>query len=140
MILNETKKILFYDGDCGFCNSSVQFALKHQKNEIYFATLQSKFAIILLEKNGIKIELDTLYFYNHEKIYNKSSGALRLAKELKFPYNLLFAFYIVPKFLRDTVYSFISKRRHKIKSGFCVIPKETEKKLFLTDDSQLLKN
>lgn len=137
MILNESKKILFYDGDCGFCNSSVQFALSHQKNEIYFATLQSKFALDLLNKNGIKIELDTLYFYKNGKIYDKSSGALRLAKELKFPYNLLFAFYIVPKFLRNTVYSFIAKRRHRIKNGFCVNPSKTEKKLFLTDNSQL---
>lgn len=45
MINNIPDKILFYDGDCVFCNASVQFALKHRKkNSIYFSALQSELA------------------------------------------------------------------------------------------------
>ena len=137
MELDESKKILFYDGDCGFCNSSVQFVLKHKKNNIYFVTLQSKLAEKSMSKNDITIKMDTLYFLNNNRIYSKSSAALQISKQLKFPYPLFLAFYIVPPFIRDGLYSFIAKRRHKIKNGFCLLPEAHDKKLFLTDHSQL---
>jgi predicted DCC family thiol-disulfide oxidoreductase YuxK len=138
MDLVESKnKILFYDGECGFCNSSVQFVLKNKKvNDIFFVTLQSKFAQQILNKKGIQIKLDTLYFLKNDKIYSKSSAGLQLTKELKFPYPLFLGFYIIPKFIRDFVYTSIAKRRHNIRSGFCLLPKENEKKYFLSDYSQ----
>lgn len=139
MELTDSKnKILFYDGDCGFCNSSVQIVLKNKKiDDIYFATLQSKFAINTLNKKGIEIKLDTLYYLKNETIYSKSSAALQITKDLKFPFPLFLGFYIIPRFIRDLVYTAIANRRHKIKSGFCVIPLENEKKLFLDDNSLL---
>jgi predicted DCC family thiol-disulfide oxidoreductase YuxK len=77
--------ILFYDGDCGLCNSSVQFVLKHRKhNAIYFATLQSDLAKQTLNKKGIEIKLDTLYFLKNEKFTNfqavKSKKNNKIAK------------------------------------------------------------
>lgn len=125
--------ILFYDGDCGLCNSSVQFVLKHRKhNAIYFATLQSDLAKQTLNKKGIEIKLDTLYFLKNDKVYHKSTAGLRITSELKFPYPLLKVFLIIPKFIRDTVYSFIANRRHKIQNGFCLLPTELEKELFIS--------
>jgi predicted DCC family thiol-disulfide oxidoreductase YuxK len=36
------KRIVFYDGECGFCNRTVAFVLKKQKgNAIYFTALQT---------------------------------------------------------------------------------------------------
>lgn len=138
MDLAESKnKILFYDGDCGFCNSSVQYVLKNKKvNDIYFATLQSKFAQKTLKTKGIEIKLDTLYYLKNDQVYSKSSAGLQLTKELKFPHSLLLGFYIIPKFIRDSVYIAIAKKRHKIRAGFCMLPNETEKKHFLIDNSQ----
>jgi hypothetical protein len=34
--------------------------------------------------------------------------------------------------MRDAVYSFIAKRRHKIQNSFCVLPTEEEKELFIS--------
>jgi len=131
--INVTKnKILFYDGDCGFCNSSVQFVLKHRKhNCIYFATLQSDLAKETLGNKGISIELDTLYYLKNNNIYSKSSAGLQISKELKSPYSFFSIFYVVPKFIRDFVYTQIAKRRHKIKSDFCVLPSTDEKRMFI---------
>lgn len=133
MEIDDSKNIiLFYDGECGFCNSSVQFVLKHKKhNRIYFSTLQSDFAKERLNKNGISIELDTLYLLKKNTIYDKSNGALQLASELKFPFNLLKVFFIIPVFIRDRIYTYIANRRHKIRSKFCVKPTEDEKKFFI---------
>jgi len=127
------KIILFYDGDCGFCNSSVQFVLKHRKHDsIYFATLQSDLAKRILTDKGIKIKLDTLYFLKNNKVYDKSTAGLRITSELKFPYPLLKTLLIIPKFMRYAVYVFIANRRHKIQNSFCVLPTEAEKKLFIS--------
>lgn len=126
--------IVFYDGECGFCNSSVQFILEHKKiNNVYFAPLQSKLAKNILGEHKIEIKLDTLYFLTNHKVYSKSSAALTISKFLKPPYNWLIVFVIIPKFIRDFFYDIIAKRRHQLKAGHCVIPSETDKSLFLTD-------
>jgi predicted DCC family thiol-disulfide oxidoreductase YuxK len=127
------KNILFYDGDCSFCNRAVNFVLNHKKsnNNIYFSSLQSDFAQKELKKYKINVRLDTLYYLTKNKVYNKSSASILLAKKIKFPYQLLIVFYIIPKFIRDIVYDQIAKRRQKIGKPYCVVPKEEDKKWFL---------
>ena len=127
------KRIIFYDGDCGFCNSSVQFILNHRKKTFYFAALQSDFAKEKIEKDGgEKIEMNTLYFLNHGKLYEKSTAVLRISRGLKGLYPVLFYLGIIfPRFIRDGVYDFVAKRRHKIQPDLCAMPTEEERKFFL---------
>ena len=62
-ILKNWLLTLFYEGDN---------RLKNKKtDDIYFATLQSKFAQSILNKKGIEIKLDTLYYLKNDKIYSK---------------------------------------------------------------------
>ncbi len=128
----ESKNIVFYDGDCGFCNASVQFILKKRKKDIYFIPLQSDKAKKVLGQFDIEIQLDTFYYLKGKRLFDKSSAALQVSRDLKHFYPLSFGLYIIPKFLRDIVYLFVAKRRHKINNGFCVLPTETEKKFFLS--------
>ena len=93
--------IVFYDGDCGFCNSAVQFILDKKKREFYFLALQSDTAKNLLANHNITINMDTIYMLKDGKLYDRSSAALQICKGLKGGYPLLFGIYIVPKFLRD---------------------------------------
>jgi predicted DCC family thiol-disulfide oxidoreductase YuxK len=123
--------ILFYDGDCGFCHSSVQFILKHRKRDFYFLPLQSATAEAIIKKHGIKIEMDTMYFLKGDKLYEKSSAALQVCRGLRGGYPLMFGFYIIPKFLRDPFYNFVARRRHRIRSGYCYLPSEEEKQFFI---------
>ena len=45
--------IVLFDGDCHFCNSSVQFIIKHDHKGIYyFAPLQSKRAQVAFRKTS----------------------------------------------------------------------------------------
>lgn len=125
--------LIFYDGDCGFCNSSVQFILAKKKTEFYFTPLQSKLAEQELKIRNVKIQLDTIYFLKDGKLYNRSSAALRIARGLKGAYPLLFGLYIIPKFLRDPFYNLIAKYRHKIRAGYCMIPSPDDAKYFLKD-------
>lgn len=126
------KEIVFYDGACGLCNKYVQFILKNRKRTFYFAPLQSKLAEKLLESHHISINMDTLYYLENDKVYDKSTAALKIAKGLRFPYNLFsIVRIIVPKFLRDAVYRQVSQRRFNRYARMCMLPTEEERKYFL---------
>lgn len=126
-------KIVFYDGECGFCNRSVAFVLKNDRTEsIHFASIQSNFTKQLFDQNGFESpDLSTFYFFEEGVLYQKSTAAMRLAKYLKFPKNIVGLLRVVPRILRDSVYKAVAKRRRSFSKGFCVLPTEKQKKLFL---------
>lgn len=92
--------------------------------------LQDKRAQKILGESGIEIKMDTLYLLE-DKVYERSTAALKISGYLKGGYPALKVFFIVPKFIRDWVYNMIAKRRHRIKAGFCAIPTAEEQQLFL---------
>ena len=136
---NETqiipKNLVLFDGVCNLCNASVQFVIKHDKNNIfYFAALQSKIGQEILKKNNLSItHLDTVIYLKNNQTYTKSSAALHILKDLKGFWQLGFVFIIIPKFLRDLVYNFISKRRYLLfgKMESCMLPTPALKAKFL---------
>lgn len=128
------KRVVFYDGECGFCSTTVQFILKRRKKDIYFAPLQSEIAKDKLGERGIEIEMNTLYFLENEKLYLKSTGALRIARHLNGGYPLFYYLGIIfPKFIRDWVYDQVAKRRHQLKADLCPLPQPEEQKFFIDD-------
>lgn len=129
----ENKPIVFYDGDCGFCNRSVQFILNNEINDaIHFAPLQSKFARSFFTSKGVPTpDMSTFYFWSKNTMYSKSTGALRVTGYLKFPFPLLKIGFILPRFIRDGMYDFIAKRRHQLAAGFCALPTEEQRKRFI---------
>lgn len=128
------KRILFYDGDCGFCNRSVQFVLDHEKNtSVHFAALQSDFAQVFFASKGLeKPDLSTLYYWRKDSMYSRSTGALKLAQELKFPYRLLQIGLLIPRFIRDWFYTGVAARRHRLMRGVCALPNPEQKRRFLS--------
>ena len=127
----KNKPIVFYDGSCGFSNSSVQFILNNRRKDVYFVSLQSDLGQKILNAHSIEVKLDTIYFKHKDKIHERSGAALRISRLMRFPYFLLVIFLIVPPFMRNGVYNCIAKRRHKLRAGYCAIPKKNEKKFFL---------
>lgn len=127
-------KLVFFDGSCGFCNKTVQFILKFEKNKsCYFTPIQSNFAQGFFTKKGIKADMSTFYYAKNEQLLTKSSGFIELCKELKFPWRLLVIVKIVPKTIRDFCYDFVAKRRKKIAGEFCYLPASDERKRFIND-------
>lgn len=125
--------VVFYDGDCGFCNRSVQFVLRHERRrEIRFCTLQSEKARSFFNEKGRKEpDMSTFYFWDGDRLYERSSAGLRVASYLNAPYSFACVFWCVPRFLRDAVYNSIARRRHKISKGFCVLPSAEDRRRFL---------
>jgi len=127
--------IIFFDGVCNLCNSSVNFIIKKDKNEKFkFVAFQSSIGSDLLKKNNYNDNnLDTLVILKNNKIYTKSTAALLIAKELNSLWKLFSFFLLIPKFLRDPIYIFISKNRYKWfgKKESCMLPSPEIKSRFL---------
>ncbi|TXE15112.1 thiol-disulfide oxidoreductase DCC family protein [Seonamhaeicola algicola] len=133
----KNKKLILFDGVCNLCNSSVQYVIKHDKNNVFlFAPLQSNIGQALIKKYDLDTKvIDSVLLYSPENgIVYKSSAALAIAKHLGFPRNLLAVFYIIPAFIRNIVYDFIAKNRYKWygKKEACMIPTPELKSKFLS--------
>ena len=82
------QKIVFFDGYCNLCNTSVDFILKRDKTKQFkFASLQGETAKELLPKDLLD-NPESLVLYHNESISLKSSAALEIAKQLRFPWSL----------------------------------------------------
>ena len=133
----QSTKILFFDGLCNFCNTSVDFVWKHNKSRnIYYSSLQSDFTKVKLPSLGIdKINLRTIYFYDGFRVYQKSHAVFMILRNfdgLFYP-SLAKIFFIIPRFISDYIYDIISKNRYDIlgKSDSCRVPTLEEKDFFL---------
>ena len=136
-MFTENRNILFFDGVCTVCNKTIDFFIKKDdKNAIYYASLQSKFAKELLRKQSIDSnKMDSILYFSKGKLHTKSSAILRAIKELSFIYRVLFLLIIIPKFIRDFFYDLIAKNRYSLfgKSSTCRVPNESEIKRFISE-------
>ncbi|WP_237661949.1 thiol-disulfide oxidoreductase DCC family protein [Sutcliffiella horikoshii] len=127
--------ILLFDGVCNLCNSMVTFVIKRdQKATFKFASLQSDVGQHLLREYSLPMEeFDSFYFVDGKKIYTKSSAALKVAKELDGAWKLFYPLILIPKPLRDIVYSYVAKNRYRWfgKRNQCMLPNPEVKKRFL---------
>lgn len=127
--------IVFYDGTCGFCQASIQIALKHnQKQNLYFAALQSGLAEALVPKEQLPDPLpDSILFYENGRLYTESEAALRIARHLNFPWSALYYFKFIPLSFRNFVYRFIAKHRYRIagRTEACMLPSPEERARFV---------
>ncbi len=104
--------VLFYDGDCGLCARSVQWALKHdRRGELRFSPLQGD-AYLTLVKGERPVSLDSLILADSTGVYTHSSGVLRMMFHLGGIWRpLSFVGRIIPLPIRDAMYRFVAKRR-----------------------------
>ena len=107
--------IVLFDGVCNLCDRSVQFILDRDPTGVFrFASLQSDTGRALLVDHQIDPDaLASIVVVDGETAYTRSDAALRIAKDLRFPWNALWGLRIVPRFLRDAVYELIARNRYR---------------------------
>lgn len=129
------KRIVLFDGDCNFCDASVQFIIhRDPAYHFYFASLQSEKGQQLTQQFGIAKEEDSMVLIENNKAYTKSSAALHVAKKLDGLWHLLFIFILIPRPIRDCVYAYIANNRYKWfgkKDDACTLPSPETRKRFL---------
>jgi predicted DCC family thiol-disulfide oxidoreductase YuxK len=118
--------IILFDGVCNLCNSSVQFVISHDpQGRFLFASLQSNAGQQLLKKFNLSSDnFNSFVLLQNDAVYTQSTAALKVAKQLKSGWKLLYGFIIVPPFMRNAVYKWISNNRYKWfgKLNECMIP------------------
>ncbi len=127
--------MILYDGDCGLCDHLVQFVLpRDPRGYFQFAALQSEFARAQLGAAGLPPDdLDTMVLIESGKVHMRSTAALRVVRKLKWPWPIFYPFVIVPRFVRDAVYRFIARNRHRwfARPRACGVPKPGWRERFI---------
>ena len=118
-------KIVLFDGVCNFCNSSVQFIIRHDKsNALKFASLQSNTGQELIAKYNIPKDVDSVIFIENGNAFIKSEAALRIADNFGGVWKMMRILKVIPAFIRNLFYDIIARNRYKWfgKKETCMIP------------------
>lgn len=134
--VEQSKKIILFDGVCNLCNNSVQFVIKRDVNDVFqFAALQSETGKRLLTERNIDTqEIDSIILIEPNiAYYTKSTAALEIGKHLEGLKAISSILLWLPEALRNIVYDFIARNRYKWygKKDNCMIPSEELKSKFI---------
>ncbi|MDT0607658.1 thiol-disulfide oxidoreductase DCC family protein [Croceitalea rosinachiae] len=125
--MEDGKKIILFDGVCNLCNSSIQFVIKHDTDDVFrYAALQSEVGRELILERGIDTtQIDSIILIDPGvAYYTKSDAALEIGKDLKGYRTLSNFFKVFPVGLRNLIYDFVARNRYKWygKQDACMIP------------------
>ena len=125
-----SRPVILFDGHCPLCVASVRFVLRHDRTRRFrFASLDSPVARELLD--GVPgsedaarqaLEGKTVAVVEGRSLWVRSDAALRIAYGLGRPWTLAALFRLVPRPIRDRVYSAIASRRHALARRIDVCP------------------
>ncbi len=127
-------KIIFFDGYCSLCNGLIDFLMKIDRHHtLKFASLQGETAKSFQINASDKEDPDTVIYLREGIRYEKSSAILKIFSDLGGLWKCTKIFWLVPKFCRDHVYSFIAKNRYKLfgKKDTCRLQTKKEQERFL---------
>jgi len=117
------------------CNGFVNFLIpRDTKNRFKFGSLQSDAVKDLLQKHNYSgNELSTVLLVEGDRVYAQSTAVLRIARKMDGLWPLLYAFIIIPAFIRNFLYNLIAKNRYRMfgKRDSCMMPTPALKAKFL---------
>ncbi len=107
--------VVFFDGVCNLCNSSVHFLLdRDRRNILKFAPLQGEtYAELRARYPEAGGDVATIVLYNNGRVFTQSTAVLHILRLLGVWWKLLYGGMIIPKPLRDMLYSFIARNRYR---------------------------
>lgn len=122
----ENTTIIFFDGKCKLCNSSINFIIKHDSKTYFkFSPLTSSFSINFFSTKNIDfLQLNTIILFEKGQLFSKSDAILGVFQNLDFPFKYLYYLKFIPKVIRDLIYNIIAKNRYSWfgKNSVCMIP------------------
>ena len=131
----KTESIILFDGVCNLCNSSVQFIIKRDSTcKFKFASLQSPLGKYYLDQFNLPSDnLESVILFKNGILYQKSNAAFEIVKNLDGLWPALYVFKIVPRILRDWMYTIIGNNRYAWfgKKNACMIPTPELKSRFI---------
>lgn len=130
------KPIVLYDGDCGFCNSSVQFVLNHEHcPAVNFAALQGETGQRLLEVSPLPSDIGfrSIVFYDGNQFLVRSRAAFAIMAAMGGQWSTFAKILkLIPRPIADIGYRFIASIRKYLPSkGSCALLPPEQRKRFL---------
>ncbi|ALI98820.1 thiol-disulfide oxidoreductase DCC family protein [Rufibacter tibetensis] len=126
---------ILFDGVCNLCNGFVQFVINNDPKEYFkFASLQSEIGQEVLRTHGFPTEqFKSVLLVENGKVFTRSTAALRIVRHLKGGWSWLYTLMLVPAFLRDPLYDWVSRNRYKWfgQQESCMLPTPALKARFL---------
>lgn len=128
-----SSSVVFFDGVCNLCNSTVKWIISHDKKRIFkYSSLQSNYAKVNIIDPSL-IKLDSIILKIDNRFYKKSRAVLMILSKLGFPYNMSAVALAIPSFISDFFYDIVAKYRYRWfgRRESCMLPSEDIKSLFL---------
>lgn len=126
--------IVLFDGECHFCDASVQFIIKRDpKGYFQFASLQSEVGRELLERYQVP-KADSIVLIENGHYFLQSTAALKIARRLQGFWRFAYVFIAVPTGVRNFAYNKLAKNRYKWfgKKELCELPSQDIRQRFLS--------
>ncbi len=133
--------ILLVDGDCALCHGMTRFAVRRDRAVRFrIAALQSDIGQKLLKDAGLSVQhRSSMVLMEQDRIYVKSSAALRVLRRLDGLWPLLYAGIVIPCPVRDFGYDLIARFRYRLfgQSDICMLPSAAGPDRFLPGGEQM---
>ena len=130
-----TDDLILFDGVCNLCNALVQFVIRHDpKGKFHFAAIQSDIGRKIFQKYGLdSADLQTFVFISDNQVFLRSSAAIEVVSRFGGAWRMFAIFWLVPRLVRDAVYSTIARNRYRWfgRKDTCMIPTPEIEKRFL---------
>ena len=126
--------VILFDGVCNLCNGAVQFVIARDPAARFgFAALQSPVAERLIGSARSGSRLDSIVLLEDGRVWTQSTAALRIARQLRFPWPAAYAMIVVPRPLRDWIYNLVARNRYKWfgERETCMVPTPALRARFL---------
>ncbi len=118
--------VILFDGVCNLCNAAVQWVIERDRRARFrFGALQSEAGRAALRASVAAADLpDSIVLLDADGAHVRSDAAIRIARGLGFPWSLAAAAAVVPRPLRDAVYSWVARNRYRWfgRRESCMVP------------------
>jgi predicted DCC family thiol-disulfide oxidoreductase YuxK len=120
------QNLILFDGVCNFCNGAVQMVIEIDRQKVFkFASIQSELGQRLYREHGLDPgDIQTLMLVDGDRILTKSDAVLAVLAKLEGGWQLLSAFQVLPRSLRDVAYSEFARQRFRLfgRRESCMVP------------------
>lgn len=127
--------IVVFDAKCLLCNGWVQFLLRHDRNATFkFASIQGEAGRRLLSEQGLEVDgLQTLLLVDGDRAWQHTAAIFRVLGALGWPWRLAWLGWLVPSFIRDSLYRLVARNRYRVfgRTEACMLPPTAHEDRFL---------
>jgi predicted DCC family thiol-disulfide oxidoreductase YuxK len=108
--------VILFDGECPFCRQWVIFVIRRDPRGAFrFAPRQSDAARDLLAPFRVRPDaLGSIALIAGPTLATRSDAVLGICTELGFPWRLASWLAVIPRPLRDGVYGWVARNRHRL--------------------------